>query len=97
MNYSATFSSADMCFHKQEAIEADSFLTSDPLTLRNGDVMEGFKASDVVIEGEAYMGGQEHFYHETQTSIAVPSGEDNEMTLMVSAQFLHYIQVRSQV
>ena len=81
----------------QEAIEADSFLTSDPLTLRNGDVTEGFKASDVVIEGDAYIGGQEHFYPETQTGIAVPSGEDSEMTLVVAAQFLHYVQVRLQV
>ena len=72
-------------------------MTSDPLTLRNGDVTEGFKASDVVIEGETYMGGQEHFYLETQTSTAVPSGENNEMTLVVAAQFLHYIQVRLQV
>ena len=81
----------------QEAIDSDSFLTSDPLTLRNGDVTEGFNASDVVIEGETYMGGQEHFYPETQTSIAVPSGEDNEMTLLVATQFLHYIQVCLQV
>ena len=63
------------------------------MTIRNGDVAEGFKTSDVIIEGEAYVGGQEHFYLEMQSGIAVPSGEDDEITMLMSAQFPNWIHV----
>ncbi|KAI0238599.1 Xanthine dehydrogenase/oxidase [Lamellibrachia satsuma] len=76
----------------QQAIDADSFLRSDPMTIRNGDVAEGFKTSDVIIEGEAYVGGQEHFYLEMQSGIAVPSGEDDEITMLMATQFPNFIQ-----
>ncbi|KAI0235300.1 Xanthine dehydrogenase/oxidase [Lamellibrachia satsuma] len=76
----------------QQAIDANSFLESDPLTIKKGDVVEGFKGSDVIVEGEMYVGGQEHFYLETHACIAVPSGEDNEMTLIASVQHLQAIQ-----
>ncbi|KAI0224323.1 Xanthine dehydrogenase/oxidase, partial [Lamellibrachia satsuma] len=76
----------------QQAIDANSFLKSDPTTIKKGDVVEGFKGSDVIIEGEMYVGGQEHFYLETHACIAVPSGEDNEMTLLSSVQHLQAIQ-----
>ncbi|KAI0229746.1 Xanthine dehydrogenase/oxidase [Lamellibrachia satsuma] len=76
----------------QQAIDADSFLRSDPMTIRNGDVAEGFKTSDVIIEGEAYVGGQEHFYLEMQSGIAVPSGEDDEITMLMATQFPNRIQ-----
>lgn len=39
------------------------------------------------------MGGQEHFYMETQSMLAVPKGEDQEIDLYVSTQFPTYIQV----
>jgi len=32
------------------------------------------------------MGGQEHFYLETNVTLAVPRGEDGEMELFVSTQ-----------
>ncbi|KAI0219543.1 Xanthine dehydrogenase/oxidase [Lamellibrachia satsuma] len=76
----------------QQAIDADSFLRSDPMTIRNGDVAEGFKTSEVIIEGEAYVGGQEHFYLEMQSGIAVPSGEDDEITMLMATQFPNWIQ-----
>ena len=63
------------------------------MTIRNGDVAEGFKTSDVIIEGEAYVGGQEHFYLEMQSGIAVPSGEDDEITMLMATQFPNFIQV----
>ena len=37
---------------------------------------------------------QEHFYLETQTTIAVPKGEDGEMELFVSTQNPTLTQVR---
>ena len=36
---------------------------------------------------------QEHFYLETQVTIAVPKGEDGEMELFVSTQNPSYTQV----
>ena len=63
------------------------------MTIRDGDVAEGFKTSDLIIEGEAYVCGQEHFYLEMQSGIAVPSGEDGEITMLMSAQFPNRIHV----
>ena len=51
-----------------QAIDADSFLT-DPLTLARGD-LSSMRASPLVFEGELTIGGQEHFYLETQAAIA---------------------------
>ena len=82
-----------LMFSLQQAIDANSFLESDPITIKKGDVVEGFKGSDVIVEGEMYVGGQEHFYFETHTCIAVPSGEDNEMTVIASTQHPQLIQV----
>ena len=39
---------------------------------------------------------QEHFYLETQATIAVPKGEDGEMELFVSTQNPTLTQVRKQ-
>ncbi|KAI0235297.1 Xanthine dehydrogenase/oxidase [Lamellibrachia satsuma] len=77
----------------QQAIDANSFLASDPITIKKGDVVEGFSGSDVIVEGEMYVGGQEHFYLETHACIAVPSGEDNEMTVIASTQHPQSIQI----
>lgn len=40
----------------------------------------------IVVLGELYIGGQEHFYLETHCTIAVPKGEAGEMELFVSTQ-----------
>ncbi|XP_078504361.1 xanthine dehydrogenase/oxidase-like [Lissotriton helveticus] len=69
----------------QEAIAADSF-HKPILRLEHGDIEQGLKDSDHILEGEIHMGGQEHFYMETQCAIAVPKGEDGEMELYVSTQ-----------
>lgn len=42
-----------------------------------------------------YMGGQEHFYMETQGLIAIPTGEAGEMDLYVASQHAAYTQVSS--
>ena len=57
--------------------------------------MAGFGASDVIIESEVYVGGQEHFYMETQCCVAVPRGEDGEMDIFSSTQFPIAVQVVS--
>ena len=47
----------------------------DPLHIVSGDVNSGFKNSDFVIEGELKIGGQEHFYLETNGAISVPKAD----------------------
>uniref|UniRef100_A0A3B5M2R5 Xanthine dehydrogenase n=1 Tax=Xiphophorus couchianus TaxID=32473 RepID=A0A3B5M2R5_9TELE len=42
--------------------------------------------SDHILEGEIHMGGQEHFYLETNVTLAVPREEDGEMELFISSQ-----------
>ena len=53
----------------------------------------GFGASDQVIEGEVYVGSQEHFYMEPQSCVAVPRGEDGEMDVFSSIQAATTLQV----
>uniref|UniRef100_A0A3B3RQ69 Xanthine dehydrogenase/oxidase n=1 Tax=Paramormyrops kingsleyae TaxID=1676925 RepID=A0A3B3RQ69_9TELE len=69
----------------QEAIECKSFY--QPVrSIKKGNLEEGFKEADLILEGEIHIGGQEHFYLETNCSLAVPRGEDGEMELFVSTQ-----------
>ncbi|KAF7253167.1 Xanthine dehydrogenase/oxidase [Varanus komodoensis] len=71
----------------QEAIEKQSFFETDR-TIVKGNIEKGFQEADHIVEGEMYLGGQEHFYLETHCTIAVPKGEDGEMELFVSTQNL---------
>ncbi|XP_075451587.1 xanthine dehydrogenase/oxidase isoform X2 [Ascaphus truei] len=69
----------------QEAIEQKSFYP--PVKkIEKGNIQQGFDEADHTIEGEIHIGGQEHFYLETNCTIAVPKGEDGEMELFVSTQ-----------
>ena len=52
----------------QQAIDAGSYLT-EPLSLSRGDV-SAIDASALTVDGELFIGGQEHFYLETQAAIA---------------------------
>ena len=53
----------------EEAIAAKSFLAG-PMKLKRGDAQAEIAASPHRLKGELFIGGQEHFYLETQTSIA---------------------------
>ena len=79
----------------QEAIKAGSFY-SYPNIINCGDVDKAFQQADHVIEGEVHVGGQEHFYLETMSTLAVPKGEDGEMELYVSTQNPTLTQVNIQ-
>ncbi|XP_028255483.1 xanthine dehydrogenase/oxidase-like [Parambassis ranga] len=69
----------------QEAITAQSFYR--PIrTIQKGDLEAGFRQANHILEGEIHIGGQEHFYLETNVTLAVPRGEDGEMELFVSTQ-----------
>ena len=53
----------------EDAIEKDSFHT-EPGVIARGDVESALKDAPHVLEGELFVGGQEHFYLETQAAIA---------------------------
>ena len=55
----------------EEAIEADSYFKHFR-HINNGDLEKGFKEADHIFTGVSRMGGQEHFYLETQACVVVP-------------------------
>uniref|UniRef100_A0A7N8YBF1 Aldehyde oxidase 6 n=1 Tax=Mastacembelus armatus TaxID=205130 RepID=A0A7N8YBF1_9TELE len=55
-------------------------------TIERGNVAEAFKSVDQVYEGEIRLGGQEHFYMETQSMLVVPVGEEAEFNVYISTQ-----------
>ena len=48
--------------------------------------------ADHVLKGECRVGGQDHFYLETQACLVVPRGEDAEMEIISSSQGLMFVQ-----
>lgn len=54
--------------------------------IKKGDVEEAFRRADHVVSGVARIGGQEHFYLETQACVIVPKPEDGEMEVFSSTQ-----------
>jgi xanthine dehydrogenase molybdopterin binding subunit len=56
-----------------------------PRKIECGNIDTGFKKSDHFIEGTLKTGGQEHWYLETQSCLAVP-GEGKEMKIYSSTQ-----------
>lgn len=69
----------------EEAIESESYFEHYRY-IKNGDVEEAFKQADHVFEGVSRMGGQEHFYLETQACVAIPKPEDGEMEIWSGTQ-----------
>ena len=45
-----------------------------------------------VLEGECRVGGQDHFYLETQACLVVPKGEENEVEIVSSTQGVSAVQ-----
>lgn len=72
-------------FTIEEAIEKDSYFPHYHYIV-DGDTEKAFKEADHVFEGVARMGGQEHFYLETNACVAVPKPEDGEMDIWTSTQ-----------
>jgi xanthine dehydrogenase/oxidase len=67
-----------------DAIAHNSF-HGDASVIEDGDVAAGFAEADHVLEGKLDIGGQEHFYLETQGCIVVPK-ENDEFHLIASTQ-----------
>ncbi|WP_306120208.1 MULTISPECIES: xanthine dehydrogenase molybdopterin binding subunit [unclassified Roseitalea] len=66
----------------------------EPQRLVSGDVDAALESADRVIEGRLDMGGQDHFYLETQIAYAIP-GEDGDMVVHSSTQ--HPTEVQHHV
>lgn len=69
----------------EEAIEAESFF-GHYRYIKCGDTEEAFKQADHIFEGVSRMGGQEHFYLETQACLCVWKPEDGEMEVWSGTQ-----------
>ncbi|KAK7893551.1 hypothetical protein WMY93_022703 [Mugilogobius chulae] len=81
----------DPIFTIEEAIEKSSYY-EPRRKLERGNVTEAFKSVDHIYEGGIRLGGQEHFYMETQSTLVVPVGEEREFHLYVSTQAPTFIQ-----
>jgi len=69
----------------EEAIEAESYFDHYRF-IKKGDTEAAFKEADHVFTGVSRIGGQEHFYLETQACLAIPKAEDGEMEIWSSTQ-----------
>jgi xanthine dehydrogenase/oxidase len=84
-------------FTISEAINAKSFFEHGK-ELRKGDAVAGsledaFSKCEHVFSGVSKVGGQEHFYLETQAAFAIPHMEDGSMDVYASTQNLMENQV----
>ncbi|KAL7297373.1 hypothetical protein TKK_0009758 [Trichogramma kaykai] len=69
----------------EDAIKHKSFFNEEPITVCNGDVDKEFAKSNHVLEGEIRIGGQEHFYLETQCTF-INFRENGELEMFTSTQ-----------
>lgn len=71
----------------EDAIKYSSYFPGYPKKFENGgDLDEVFRNAPHKIEGTTRMGGQEHFYLETQCVFCVPKKEDDELEVFCSTQ-----------
>ncbi|XP_069839452.1 aldehyde oxidase 1-like [Dendropsophus ebraccatus] len=75
----------------KDAIKHNSFFEPN-LKLNDGNVDEAFKGADHILEGELHIGGQEHFYMETQSIRVIPSKEGQEVDIYAAIQDPTYMQ-----
>lgn len=76
----------DAIFTIEEAIEADSLFQHYHYIVNGDPIEEALKSADRIIEGVTRMGGQEHFYLETQACVVVPKPEDGEIEVFSCTQ-----------
>ncbi|XP_071858957.1 xanthine dehydrogenase rosy isoform X1 [Bombus fervidus] len=75
----------------EDAIKHRSFFEQTPKRIKKGDVEKAFTESKHILEGEVRIGGQEHFYLETNATLAIPKEED-ELEVYCSTQHPSEIQ-----
>lgn len=72
-------------FTIEEAIEKQSYFPHYRYIV-NGDTEKAFAEADHVFSGVSRMGGQEHFYLETNACVAIPKPERGEMEVFSCTQ-----------
>ena len=72
-------------FTIEEAVETKSFFQHYRY-IKKGDAEKAFAEADHVFTGTVRMGGQEHFYLETNACVAIPKPEDGEMEIWSCTQ-----------
>jgi xanthine dehydrogenase large subunit len=78
-------------FSIDDAIAANQFFGL-PRKMSRGDIEVGFAQADQIIEGTLEIGGQEHFYLESNIALAIP-GEQGQMTIHSSTQHPSEVQM----
>uniref|UniRef100_A0A182F4M3 Xanthine dehydrogenase n=1 Tax=Anopheles albimanus TaxID=7167 RepID=A0A182F4M3_ANOAL len=77
----------------EDAIAQESFYPGFPRTIARGeDIEQALAKADIVVEGDCRLGGQEHFYLETQACLAIPKDTD-ELEVISSTQHPTEIQM----
>jgi xanthine dehydrogenase molybdopterin-binding subunit B len=72
-------------FSIDDTIHHESYF-GDELYLQKGDVEKTFADAEHISEDTVYIGGQEHFYMETNSCMVIPSNDDQEIALYVGTQ-----------
>jgi xanthine dehydrogenase large subunit len=70
---------------------AGGTLVTEPLKLERGDIAAAMAASPRRLKGSMEIGGQDHFYLESQIALAIP-GEDEDMLVFSSTQHPSEVQ-----
>lgn len=74
-----------------DAAETANSWLSEPHVIERGDLAKGFQAAALRFQGEVRTGGQDHFYLETQCSLALPE-EGGAVRLLSSTQHPSEVQ-----
>ncbi|CAF3600082.1 unnamed protein product [Rotaria sp. Silwood1] len=69
----------------EDAIANESFFDNEQC-LRQDDIDKGFAEAEHTLEGTLMIGGQEHFYLETNSYMVIPSNDDKELQLYLGTQ-----------
>ncbi|KAF5279178.1 hypothetical protein FQR65_LT03425 [Abscondita terminalis] len=78
----------------EDAIKHHSYF-DEPYHIEDGNFDEILATNPYVVEGSMKNGGQEHFYLETQSVLAVPKNEDGEMEIHCCTQ--HPVKISKSV
>lgn len=69
--------------HPENGLETNGY---NPLVIRKGDIAAGWKAADVVVEGEYHFPHQEHAYLQPEAAVSYLD-EDGRVTVEVAGQW----------
>lgn len=72
------------------ALQAEHWLR-DPVEMCRGEPEIALSQAPIILEGELQVGGQDHFYLETQVALAIPQ-EDRDMLILSSTQHPSEVQ-----